>query len=162
MISDVTSFNIPASNNEYKTVRICKVGVNATGASDFAEIPNTTSTSSKLNTETKENMYYGDAGKSKRKTSNAPSVEVEFVYSKKNEIHNKILEFGKAINEAGMTQIEADGFDGKTVSFIANVEVENFGPDGAPDDDATVKVNFTYAGGPILYTNTESNTDSHV
>lgn len=148
--------NIPSTNNEFKTVRFSMVGINATNAEDFVAIPNLSSTGSQYNTETKENMFYGDAGKSKRKASHSPSVTAEFAFSKTSEEHKKLMEFARGLGEEGMTQIEADAYDGYTVSFVANVECESFGPNGAPDDDATVSITFSYALGPILFTETEN------
>lgn len=142
-------FNFSGSNNDFAKVRI---GVQGLESQECVEIQNITNISAKMNFEVKEADYYGTAGKVSKKDSKAPSCEVSFAYSQGNEVHEAIARIGWETGTAGMTQFEADTYDGYTVSYIANVELDNWGADGGPRDDENVSVNFSYAGGEITKT----------
>lgn len=142
------TITIPMGNRDFGAVRIGTAGI-ASEAKDMVEIDKVSNISAKINAETSENDYYDEVGKTTRKTNVAPSVEVTFTYSD-SAVHKYILGTALATNEDAMTQLECDLPDGKVLSMIANIELDNFGPDGAPGDDAEFTVNFTYATGNIV------------
>lgn len=142
---EVTNFALPEINNAFTAVRVGIKGLQST-TEDMQKITNMSNVSAKINSETSENEFYGDAGKSTIKKSKSPSVEVTFVYSG-TEVHNYLLQAGWEVGEAAITQVECDTIDGYVVSFLANVELDNFGADGAPSDNAEYTVTLSYAGG---------------
>jgi hypothetical protein len=139
------TITIPMGNRDFGEVRIGLEGIESKSVTAIDKVSNI---SAKINAETTENDYYDEAGKTTRKTNVAPSVEVTFTYSD-SAVHKYILSTALAKNADAMTQVECDLPDGSVLSMIANIELDNFGPDGAPGDDAEYTVNFTYATGNI-------------
>lgn len=148
MIKNVQNFTIPQINGDFAEVRIACKAVNAEDltAEDFVALTNVSNITANWNTETKENDFYGNKGKTTGKVAQAPSIELEIVYADTAE-HKWLLKCAKELGMEGMVQVECDTFDGQVFSMIANVIGENFSAAGARSDDAVFNVSLAYAGG---------------
>lgn len=158
------AFATPKTNRDCTSVRVfMEKASEGTGYKTYKEweddtskctlIPNIENVSSKSNWDTEEHDYFNQSGKSTMKKSQAPSIEIQFIYSD-SAVHEYLSYAGNSAGDAGMTIVEIDSYDGNTYSFVAIVNLDNFAADGAPSDGAKVSVTFTYAGGNIIKTKT--------
>lgn len=147
---EIEQFDLPMGNRDFADVRIGIKGLQST-SEDMKRISHMTNITANVNWNITTNDTYDAVGETSRKSSKSPSVEVTFIYDD-SAVHKYILDAGMKTNEAGVTQLECDMPDGSVLSMLANIELQNFGPNGAPGDDAEITVNFTYALGDIVIT----------
>ncbi len=143
-----TVLNIPKRNRDFETVKVSMTGINPTQESDFKAIDNLQNITCNSGIELVEHDFYGDSGKTKSKGDLAPEIELEFVWSG-SDVHKYLYESALKTNEEGYTQVEAELFNGNKLYYIATITSENFGPDGAPSDDAVVKITLSHATGNV-------------
>lgn len=148
MIKDVQNFTIPQINGDFAEVRIACKAIDAEDltAEDFVALTNVSNIDTKWNTETKENDFYGNNGKTTNKIAFAPSIDLEIVYAD-TDAHKWLLKCASKIGKEGMVQVECDTFDDQVFSMVAIVNGENFSAAGARSDDAVFNVSLKYAGG---------------
>jgi len=143
---NVADFSRGLINDDFKTIWIGIKGLESTAA-DMRVIPNIQKMEAKLTTETKEQRVFGDAGKRTIKTNVTPSVGTEIAWAKDNEVLNYLYGASLATDEGGITQVAVQELNGDILNYIGIVVGDNFGINGAPDDDMIASVSFDYAGG---------------